>query len=207
MENKIKLTIIIPVYNRAIRIIKCLDSIPVRDDIEVIVIDDCSTDNTLEVLNQYTRLPLKIFQNEVNSGPGIARNKGLDNATGEYVTFLDSDDWLVTENISYLLDNYNNEYDIIWFDNKLKDGSSWWANDRMIVFQGQFIKRSIIGDTRNSDKRWMEDREFVAAVKAKNPRQAKLNLCIYIYDYRTGSPTNKEDTLTYQFLKGNGWHW
>lgn len=208
MENsQIKLSIIIPVYNRATRITKALDSIPIRDDIEVIVIDDCSTDNTMEVLKSYTRLPLIILQNDVNSGPGIARNKGLDVAQGEYVTFLDSDDWLVPENISALLDNYNNDYDIIWFNNKLKDGSNWWANDRMIVFQGQFIKRSIIGDTRNSNKRWMEDREFVAAVKAKNPKQAKSNLCIYIYDYRTGSPTEEEDTLTYQFLKGNGWHW
>lgn len=113
MGAKIKLSIIIPVYNRETRIIKALDSIPIRDDIEVIVIDDCSTDGTMSVLESYDKYPIIVLKNEVNSGPGIARNKGIDKAIGEYVTFLDSDDWLVTDNVSLFLDQYDGDADII----------------------------------------------------------------------------------------------
>lgn len=156
MENsqKIRLTVIIPVYNRPERVIKALDSIPARDDIEVIVVDDCSTDNTLEVLKAYNRIPITILQNEVNSGPGIARNKGMDTAKGRYITFLDSDDWLVPENINAIVDRLDEQdNDIIWFNNKLLGGSNWWANDIQAVFQGQFLKKDFIGDTRYNDKR------------------------------------------------------
>ena len=206
---EIKLTVIIPVYNRPERVVKALDSIPARDDLEVIVVDDCSTDNTMEVLKSYDRIPITILKNEVNSGPGIARNKGLDAARGEYITFLDSDDWLVTENIEFILNDFTplKHFDIIWFNNKLLGGSRWWANDIKAVFQGQFIKRSFIGDTRYNDKRWMEDQDFVREIKGKNPVSADCNLTIYIYDVRRGGPDKEEDTLTYQYLKGNNWHW
>ena len=66
-SQKIKLTVIIPVYNRPERVVKALDSIPARNDIETIVVDECSTDNTLEVLKAYNRIPITILQNEVNS--------------------------------------------------------------------------------------------------------------------------------------------
>jgi len=210
MENsqKIKLTVIIPVYNRPTRVIKALDSIPAREDIETIVVDDCSTDNTLEVLKAYNRIPITILQNEVNSGPGIARNKGMDAAQGRYITFLDSDDWLVTENVSAIVDQLDNQNnDIIWFNNKLLGGHNWWASDIQAVFQGQFLKKDFIGDTRYNDKRWMEDQDFVRDIKAKNPVQAKCNATIYIYDRRMGGPNKEEDTLTYKYLKGNNWHW
>ena len=211
MENsqKIKLTVIIPVYNRPERVVKALDSIPARNDIETIVVDDCSTDNTLEVLKNYNRIPITILQNEVNSGPGIARNKGMDAAHGEFITFLDSDDWLIPENINAILNQFElmENFDIIWFNNKLLGGMNWWANDIKAVFQGQFLKKSFIGDTRYNDKRWMEDQDFVRDIKAKKPIEGTCNATIYIYDRRMGGPNKEEDTLTYQYLKGNGWHW
>ena len=207
--NNIKLTIIIPVYNRPEKVVRTLDSIPVRDDIEVIVIDDCSTDNTLEVLKNYDRLPLIILQTLENSGPGIARNAGLDVATGEFVTFLDSDDLLVTNNICILLDGFEQfePYDIVWFHNKLLGGGKWLAGDARAVSQGQFIRRSFIGESRYNDKRWREDQDFVRELKNKSPEEGDCDLTIYIYDRRKGSPDKEEDTLTYQYLKGNNWPW
>lgn len=211
-SQKIRLTVIIPVYNRPKRVIKALNSIPIRDDIETIVVDDCSTDNTFDVVKEYIEnhqeKVIHLFRQPINGGPGIARNKGMDEAKGKYITFLDSDDWLVTENVNLIVDQLDSQdNDIIWFDNKLLGGMNWWANDIQAVFQGQFLKKDFIGDTRYNDKRWMEDQDFVRDIKAKNPVQAKCNACIYIYDRRMGGPNKEEDTLTYQYLKGNNWHW
>lgn len=95
-----KLSIIIPAYNVGQYIGKCLNSVyeesTVMDDFEVIVVDDGSTDNTLEVANGYkaSHANLKVIHKN-NEGVGSARNVGLDEAQGEYVTFVDDDDWIV----------------------------------------------------------------------------------------------------------------
>jgi glycosyltransferase involved in cell wall biosynthesis len=87
-----KFSVIIATYNRAKYIAATLESLKAQEfkDYEVIVVDDGSTDNTLELLKPH-RSWLKIFQ-EQNSGPGRARNVAVSHATGEYIAFLDSDD-------------------------------------------------------------------------------------------------------------------
>lgn len=202
------LSVIIPVYNRPQRVVKALNSIPKRDDIEIIVIDDCSTDNTLEALNSYNNnvRPITILQNEVNSGPGISRNKGLDIAKGEYIAFLDSDDWFLTSNLNNALIKLDFKYDIIWFENnRYSNGSIWSSNTKRTVSQGHLIKRSLIGKTRFPDSRWGEDKVFFAEVKAKAKDTKAYKFGIYVYDFRPGSTTKKEDTLTYKFLSNNNW--
>jgi hypothetical protein len=85
-------SVIIPTYNRSALIGRALDSVlsQGRSDLEVIVVDDGSTDGTLEMLRRYDRR-IQIFE-QANKGPGAARNRGLKEARGEYVAFLDSDD-------------------------------------------------------------------------------------------------------------------
>src|SRR5438045_1060854 len=87
-----KFSVIIATYNRAEYITATLESLKTQEfkDFEVIVVDDGSTDNTLELLKSQGSW-LTIFQ-EQNSGPGRARNVAVDHATGEYLAFLDSDD-------------------------------------------------------------------------------------------------------------------
>lgn len=118
-----KLSIIIPIYNGEQFIGQALDSIPARDDIEVICIDDCSTDRTLEILNNYKRLPLKVFHNEANMGIGYTTNVGINNATGEYITGMDIDDYFITELFENCLDNIILTADIYNFDYLENDGS------------------------------------------------------------------------------------
>lgn len=93
-----KVTVIIPVHNAAQYIIRCLESIAIQNiDTEVILIDDCSTDNLTQVLfPAVTEIKLNNFtfiQMEKNIGPAEARNKGIKLATGNYIAFLDADDW------------------------------------------------------------------------------------------------------------------
>lgn len=91
------LSIIVPVYNCENYLYKCMDSLLIQtlQHIEILVIDDCSTDNSLEILNDYAIRDsrVKVFTTDINSGQGTARNVGLRNVTGEYFGFLDADDF------------------------------------------------------------------------------------------------------------------
>ena len=83
-------SIIIPAYNASKTIKKCLDSVDEQDfsDFETIVINDCSTDNTQEIVNQYKVRQIVL---ERNLGPAAARNVGIKKAKGEIIIFIDSD--------------------------------------------------------------------------------------------------------------------
>lgn len=93
-----KVSIIIPVYNAAPYLERCLDSAinQTLKDIEIICVNDCSKDNSLEILNLYSSQDsrIKVLNHEVNKGEGATRNTGLEIASGEYIAFLDADDAL-----------------------------------------------------------------------------------------------------------------
>ena len=93
-----KISIIIPVYNASEYLNSTLDSVlnQTYKDFEVICINDKSTDNSLEILKEYEEKDtrIKIINNERNLGAALTRNVGIDNAQGEYIYFLDSDDYI-----------------------------------------------------------------------------------------------------------------
>lgn len=94
------ISVIIPVYNTAPFLDQCLQSVTAQtfQDIEIICVDNSSTDNSADILHRWAERDkrIKLFQSQ-NFGPGSGRNKGLDKAQGEYVLFLDSDDFLDTK--------------------------------------------------------------------------------------------------------------
>ena len=105
-----KLSIIIPCYNMSSgnKMAFCLDSVLKQtiDDYEVICVDDCSTDNTLEILTEYQkRFPhrLHVIAHDVNKKQGGARNSGLKIARGEYIGFVDADDFIAPDMYEKLL--------------------------------------------------------------------------------------------------------
>lgn len=92
-----KISVIIPVYNAEKYLGQCLDSLigQTFSDFEIICVNDGSNDSSLDILNSYADKCDKIkIINIENSGPGPARNKGLDIASGDYITFVDADDWV-----------------------------------------------------------------------------------------------------------------
>lgn len=92
-----KISLIIPVYNVEKYLKKCLESAVNQTlrDIEIIIINDGSTDKSLKICEEYAKKDTRIVLcTQENSGLGIARNHGIDLAKGEFVSFLDSDDWL-----------------------------------------------------------------------------------------------------------------
>jgi glycosyltransferase involved in cell wall biosynthesis len=87
-------SVVIPVYNRADSVMLSLESAlhQTLQDIEIIVVDDASTDNTFEVLQSCTDKRVTLIRHEVNKGGGAARNSGIKLSSGRYIAFLDSDD-------------------------------------------------------------------------------------------------------------------
>ncbi len=110
---------IIPHYNIPELLERCLGSIPEREDVEVLVVDDCSPTDCREKLQQLEqRFPHVTFLNTgKNGGAGRARNIGLEHAKGDYLIFADADDFF-TEQLPSVLDEYvNADYDVIYFRN------------------------------------------------------------------------------------------
>lgn len=120
-----KLSIIIPVYNTQAYLRECLDSIFTQDyhDCEVICVNDGSSDDSLDILTEYQcHYPNNmVVLTQPNQGQSVARNTALDIATGEYIVFFDSDDYLfpnAIETITSLATEFP-QCDIIYVDNAL----------------------------------------------------------------------------------------
>ena len=96
-----KVSIIVPVFNSSNTLIRCINSILQQNykNFEIVVVDDGSTDNSLEIIKSYD-LPFMFFFHQENKGACAARNLGIDKSTGYYIKFLDSDDFLEPSSLS-----------------------------------------------------------------------------------------------------------
>ena len=114
-----KISVIIPVYNVEKCLNRCVDSVLSQKytDLEVILVDDGSPDNSPKVCDEYAKLDTRVkVVHKNNGGLSDARNFGLNEATGEYVSFLDSDDYFL-QNFSWACEvvKNNQKYDVITF--------------------------------------------------------------------------------------------
>lgn len=114
--NRIRISVIVPVYNVGVYLPECLNSLLVQtcSDIEIICINDGSTDNSAMVLEAFAEKDKRIkVINQPNAGVGAARNTGLAAAGGEYVCFVDPDDFITPDYLQGLLDAVSaGDYDI-----------------------------------------------------------------------------------------------
>ena len=98
MENRISVSVVIPAYNGADLIGRCLDSVCAQsfEDCEIVVVDDCSSDGTADIVRCYAESHpnVRLIRKDVNQGTMEARRSGYENARGEYVVFCDCDDTL-----------------------------------------------------------------------------------------------------------------
>ena len=104
-DNKIEVSVIIPVYNVEKYLVACIDSLMCQGDLsmEFILVDDGSTDLSGKIADEYAKKDdlIKVIHQEYG-GASAARNAGLDVAQGEYIAFLDSDDWIKESSLSLL---------------------------------------------------------------------------------------------------------
>ncbi len=102
------LTVVIPVYNVEKYLRECLDSIvnQTYTNLEIIIVNDCSPDHSEEIVLEYQAKDprIKYIKHEKNRAQGAARNTGITNATGEWITFVDSDDYIDLDTYEYMMD-------------------------------------------------------------------------------------------------------
>ena len=196
-----KLSILTPVWNQEELVIKGLDSIPRRDDIEVIVRDDGSTDNTLENLKKYKEehpeLKLRVYSNGKNLGVAATANKLLAAAKGEWFHFLMSDDTVLTNNYSGLIEKlYNFDGDILAMDLLVNNGDVWHLDeekDEAWCAQAcRFIRRSFVDGIKYPEKvKAGEDWFFHQEIRKRNPKVEYSGVVAYRYNFpRVGSLMN-----------------
>lgn len=152
-ENKPFFSVIVPVYNVEKYLHRCVDSILAQTytDFEVLLIDDGSKDRSGEMCDEYAQQDnrIRVFHQE-NAGVSAARNKGIGEARGEYVIFVDSDDYLRTEKLNNLyqnaqehphfITNYKEANDI--YGNEVQDNNEdvyGWAKNTCVVWNSAFL--------------------------------------------------------------------
>ena len=117
-EMNALLSIIVPVYNTAPWLPRCLESLIEQTyrNLEIICVDDGSTDGSAAILDEYAARDARIkVLHQENAGVSAARNAGLDAATGEYVTFVDADDWVESDTYGRTIHSMADEVDLVCF--------------------------------------------------------------------------------------------
>lgn len=215
-----RLSIIIPAYNAASYLPQCLDSILAQEhqDCEVIVVDDGSTDGTAALLKHYPEV--KVIH-QANRGMSTARNRGLDEARGEYVLFVDSDDLLPDGALATLAAELSGE-DIIAFNAKklhdatgeytyrptitepeLSDGWTYYCHHRLeatdihfvCVWQRAYHRQFLVDNNlRFADGlRRAEDDLFTTQAMLAAQTLRTITPCLYTYRIRPNSITRTDD--------------
>ncbi len=157
LGTDMKISIIIPCFNTGYLLNNLTESIlQSNQSVEIIIIDDCSKDESFEIATQLAKKNqgiISVYKTEKNSGPGIARNIGIENATGEYLWFLDSDDLLSPSALLILANHIEKEKkDIVSFNWKSSDHLNM-ATSNIVRKEGRNdfnslrkIKMDLIGD-------------------------------------------------------------
>ncbi len=218
MEN-LKLSIIIPVYNVEKYLAKCLDSILVNNHFagQMVCVNDGSTDGSAAILDEYKKkYPNIEVITQQNSGLSAARNAGIKAAKGEFICFVDSDDFweknvlsdlmaqIERDNLDVLRFNYQNvnERNEVFSPNKdpkrdvdfseiVTDGEIF-LNDRLgpACYAVMFVvKRELLNDCIFREGIYFEDVEWTPRMLLKAKRVASTKKVVYNYLWRTGSIT------------------
>ena len=121
LKSDVLFSIIIPVYNSEKYLFRCIQSVLNQkcSNVEIIIVDDCSTDKSITIIRSFAKKynNIKIICNGKNEGVSLCRNKGISNAVGKYIFFLDSDDYLISNGLKKLanLVQNNNGINLVIF--------------------------------------------------------------------------------------------
>lgn len=191
-----KLSIIVPVYNAEKYLEKCLDSLVNQtiDDYELILINDGSTDGSQQIINDYVNQYPELIRTKTveNSGQGRARNVGIGMARGDYLGFVDSDDWVDTSMYQRLYSAAVEscaELVICDMVSVYPDGrEEYRANSRfeepMSIPTGpcdKLFRRDAVGDIRFPEGLWYEDADFVIKTVLGCRSIARVGEGLYFY--------------------------
>ena len=180
----VKISVIVPVYNVEKYLKKCLNSLinQTLNDIEIICVDDGSTDSSIEILKEFELKDDRIIViSQKNEGAATSRNKGINLAKGEYISFVDSDDWLELDAFEKLYANAkSNDSDIVLF-NSVEIHSDKTKNRIYFKSEDTIDYNNFVFDF-NYNKRLILNGMFVIWSKIyKTSFLKENNLCFYNY--------------------------
>lgn len=199
-----KLSIIIPYYNLkhyTDELLECLKP-QVNDDVEVVIVDDGSL-----IPYQTSYSWVRVIRQD-NGGVSKARNTGIDNTTGEYISFIDADDLVAPDYVKQILNKINTEHfdylEMSW--DSLPGGAQWKQKLNSIKDSlpnpsvcTRVFKRTFIGELRFNEKKFStEDDEFKRKLYYKIGGKKKSVITDFLYHYRTGVENSKSK----RFLNG-----
>ena len=214
-----KISIIVPIYNVEKYLSKCIDSLlnQTLKNIEIILINDGSTDNSLKIARKYQNENANkiIIINKKNGGQGSARNEGLKIARGEYIAYVDSDDWVDNEMFEKMyLKAKQTDSDIVICGTKvinektLKITSEEPAKiinydqnlnmllGKMAIWNKIYNKKILlIEEQKFRNKKWYEDLDFTAKLIIKDYKVEYINENYYYYLERINSTMNNKDYM------------
>ena len=201
----IKVSFIIPVYNQEKLLERCVKSIPKRWDTEIIIVDDGSTDNTPSLISDLVHeYPDHVGAILCASNHGVshARNLGLEKARGEYIIFVDSDDYVDTYKTCEVIDKFlPGDWDMVFYDMMTNNKIVYPSNRRnrhTRYGMFKFIRKSFIGDIRFPEGvQFAEDRMFHMKLMEKKPKWVCSEILMYYYNYpRKGSLCDLHDNYS-----------
>lgn len=204
-----KLSVIVPVYKAEEYLNECVDSILAQtmDDLELILVNDGSPDKSGDIMAAYAaRYPDKVRTITLdNGGQGRARNHGIDAARGEYLSFIDSDDYIAPdmyERLFAAIEKNNADIAICDMEKRFPDGRREYVNsalsDNPLAAAGsscdKVFRRSLVGDIRYPTGLWYEDFAFSAKLLMKSRKTVFVKAPLYIYRCGQASTMNNNNT-------------
>ena len=187
-----KISIYIPVYNQQELVLRALESIPKRDDIQILMCDDGSTDGSYEVMDRFEHPgEIVLMKNKENMGAAYTINRLLDKCEGEYVFSLDNDDYLYTDEFERAMDELDGT-DLVYIDMVVNNGDTWkmTPDTKNLYCAGftKFVRREFLGNTRHPLGIWCSDWHYFQDLQAKHPTEKFTGIAAYHYNHpREGS--------------------
>lgn len=181
-------SVIIPAHNAQNFIRKCLDSVRKQTwtKYELIVVCDKCTDQTAQICREEYRA--NVIETDYGLD-GLARNAGIDAAQGDWILFLDHDDWWLHEYVMQMLADeisrkWVDDIDVIMFGFIWKGRNYIWQDhQRYVAVWSKCWRRTFIGDTRFPAVPYWSDVDFDKQMFAKNPIYDSFNQILYYYNY------------------------
>ncbi len=162
-----KISIIVPVYNSEKYLKRCLDSLTSQtfDDVEIVVVNDGSTDSSVNIVQDYLNDKRVRLINKENGGQASARNLGLVKSKGEYVIFIDSDDYVEVNMCERLYSTAINGYDIVLSDYYIIDGKNRnyykvWAGEEGNISLNDYLLTAVCPWNKIYAKKFLIDNNF-----------------------------------------------
>ena len=221
-----KVSILLPVYNVEKYLNRCMDSIlnQTYENLEIILVDDCSEDNSLNICLEYAEKDnrIKVIKKEEHTNAPDVRNVGLDNATGDYIMFVDSDDYVENNFVEEMVKAIEEKnVDVvkckgIWYNkygetridsfmgnegrtyrgNQIKDAITSFCTNMNYNIWALIIKKSSLKTRFNTNVYTSEDKVFMIELLLNVSSFYLLDKALYHYYYNNGGITNSKNNYS-----------